>query len=1556
MSFRGFSAPVHAWFSTSFPEPTAAQAQGWPAIASGEHTLILAPTGSGKTLAAFLWGIDRLMAEPPPERGRRTRLLYLSPLRALAVDVEKNLRSPLQGIALAAERLGEPVHVPTVGMRTGDTSPNERRQLVRNPPDLLITTPESLYLMLTSQARETLRSVECVIIDEIHALAPTKRGAHLSLSLERLEELVDRPFQRIGLSATQRPLDEIARFLGGHEAHRPQPGPTLRRGAEQQVPAVVDPAGVPRDEAQAGRPRPVTIVDAGVRKALDIEVVVPVEDMGALGEVITEPVTGPVAAGPVRRSIWPAMHPRLLELIQQHRSTIVFVNSRRLAERLATRLNELAFEGENRAAEATGTPPSTASGEVVLAHHGSLSRERRLAIEDRLKSGQLKGLVATSSLELGIDMGAVDLVVQVESPGAVSRGLQRIGRAGHQVGEPSRGRFFPKHRSDLVEAAVVVERMHAGLIEHTRYVRNPLDVLAQQIVAMCALEDWTVDDLARVVRRSASFAELSDEVLASVLDLLSGRYPSEDFAELRPRLVWDRVAGVLRGRAGSQRLAVTSGGTIPDRGLYGVFLPDGTRVGELDEEMVYESRPGETFLLGASTWRIEDITHERVVVTPAPGQPGKMPFWHGDGPGRPLELGRAIGAFVRELREPGDVDPADRLRERNGLDAWAATNLLAYLDDQAEATGVVPDDRTIVVERFRDEIGDWRVCILSPFGAQVHAPWAMALQHRLGEQWGVDVELMWSDDGIVLRLPEAVDDLPLDELAIDPDEIDELIVSQLPNTAMFAARFRECAGRALLLPRRRPDQRTPLWQQRQRSADLLKVASRYPTFPILLEATRECVNDVFDVPALREVLTDLRARRVRLVPVETRQASPFAQSLLFGWIAVYMYEGDAPIAERRAAALALDRDLLRDLLGAEELRDLIDPGVLADLELELQRLVDGRRARDADEVHDLLRLLGPLSRAEIDLRADGDAGEWVDGLLDERRVIVATVGGEERLAAADDAGRLRDALGVAVPPGLPLAFTDSVEAPLADLVTRFARTHGPFVAAQVAQRLGVAVDPVRLVLERLQQQGRVTLGEFRPDGVEREWCDADVLRQLRRRCLAVLRKEVEPVDGAALARFLPEWHGVGRPRRGLDALVEVVGLLQGAAIPASVLEADVLSARMASYAPSDLDALATAGELVWVGAGPLGAADGRVRLLFRDRVALLMPPAGDDPPSEPRHDALLTHLTARGASFWPELVGATQSAGLDYDDASVLAALWDLVWAGQVTNDSFAPLRALVGARTGATRARSGRTGRGRGRARPGRITRIGPPEAAGRWSLVAPLLEPRPTATEAAHARAKQLLDRYGVLTREAALGEGAEGGFAGVYPVLRALEERGQVRRGYFVAGLGAAQFALPGAVDRLRSCRTDTFSRAHDTRAPDTRAPDTRAHHTRAHHTRADDLAGSVVLAATDPAQPYGAALPWPESAGRPSRSAGAFVVVVDGEAAVYLERGGRSLALFPASAARGDWAEALTHLVKNGRFRSLEIARADGAPVADSPAAAALRAAGFVDGYRGLVFRA
>jgi ATP-dependent Lhr-like helicase len=1464
VSLEGFSPAVADWFASSFDAPTDAQSKGWPAIARGEHTLILAPTGSGKTLAAFLFAIDRLANEPPPERRERTRVLYISPLRALAVDVEKNLRAPLAGIRHAAERAGTALqHIPAVAIRTGDTPARDRQRMLRSPPDVLITTPESLYLMLTSSARETLRHVRWVIVDEIHAMAGTKRGAHLALSLERLEELTAEPPRRIGLSATQRPLEEIARFLGGHSE---------------------------------GAPRPVTIVDAGHRKPMEIEVVVPVEDMAELGRPVDLPEGTP---GAERASIWPAIHPQLLDLIRAHRSTIVFTNARRLAERLAARLNELAGE------------------DLVRAHHGSIAREQRLDVEDALKEGRLRGIVATSSLELGIDMGAVDLVVQVESPGSVASGLQRIGRAGHQVGEPSRGKIFPKFRGDLLEVAVVVHRMREGLIEETRSPRNPLDVVAQQLVAMCAVDEWRVDDLFTAVRRAANFSELSRDVFDAVLDMLSGRYPSDGFAELRPRLVWDRTNGIVRARDGAGRIAITNGGTIPDRGLFGVFLPDGVRVGELDEEMVYESRRGEVFLLGASAWRIEDITRDRVVVSPAPGEPGKMPFWHGDKPGRPLELGRAIGAFTRELRNGSRVNGLRRLRSEVGLDELAAENLMNYLDDQQAAAGAVPDDRTIVVERFRDEVGDWRVCVLSPFGSRVHAPWALAIEARLAARLGPGAQVLWSDDGIVIRLPEAEERIPVEDLLFDPEGIEEEVVKVLPGTAMFASAFREVSARALLLPRRRPGERTPLWQQRQRSADLLAEAAKHPDFPMLLETTRECLRDVFDVPALREVMSDLRSRRTRLIPVETDRASPFAQSLLFRWVAVYMYEGDSPLAERRAAALALDRDLLRELLGAEELRELLDPAALDELELELQRLADGRRARTSDEIHDLLRTVGDLREDELAARSDLRIAEPVSELLAAGRAIRVRLAGEDRLVAVEDAARLRDALGVSLPKGLPRAFTGPTERPLESLVARYARTHGPFVPAEVADRLGVSAGRIRAALEALESGGGVAHGEFRRGGVEREWCDVSVLRRLRRRSLAVLRREVEPVEAAALARFLPAWQGADRPRGGVGALEDAIARLQGAAIPASVLERDVLPSRVQGYRAADLDALVASGDLVWIGRGSLGADDGRVGLYFREQARLLATPGPEEPPSGPAPEAIRAWLEERGASFWPDLLRAVGTG----DERVVLQALWELVWAGEVTNDTFTPLRALG-------RTRRSRAPRPGGAPRPGALRRAGPPAGAGRWSLVAPLLEPAPSSTERAHALALQLLERHGVLTREAVLAEGTPGGFASAYPVLKALEEAGKVRRGYFVAGLGAAQFALPGAVDRMRAFRE---------------APD-----------EPGERGAGMALAAADPAQPYGAALPWPQEAGgRASRAAGAYTILVNGVIAAFLERGARSLVTFGVDPP--EWVDVLASLAKDGRVRKIELVRIDGLPAGEAPAAAALRDAGFTDGYRGLTLR-
>jgi ATP-dependent Lhr-like helicase len=1458
VDLASFSPATRAWFEASFDEPTEAQRAGWPSIAAGRNTLVLAPTGSGKTLAAFLWAIDRLAAEPPPDPERRTRVLYVSPLRALAVDIEKNLRAPLAGIQRLAEERGEPWHhVPSVGVRTGDTDASERRRLLRTPPDILITTPESLYLLLTSSARETLRGVTTVILDEIHSVAATKRGAHLMLSLERLEAEIDRPVQRIGLSATQRPLDEIARLLGGFEA--------------------------------PGRPREVTVVDAGTRKPLDLEVIVPVDDMSEFARPSETP-----PGGVDRSSIWPSIHPLLLDLVRAHRSTIVFVNDRRSAERLSSSLNELAEE------------------DVARAHHGSLAREQRLEVETALKDGRLPAIVATSSLELGIDMGAVDLVVQVESPPSVASGLQRIGRAGHQVGAPSVGKLIPKYRADVLLTAVVAERMLAAEIEETRYPRNPLDVLAQQLVAMTAVEQWRVDELYATVRRAANFADLSEDVFRAVLDMLAGRYPSDEFAQLRPRVVWDRNAGTVRAREGAGRLALTSGGTIPDRGLFGVFTTEGSRVGELDEECVYESRVGEVMLLGATAWRIEEINRDQVIVTPAPGEHGKLPFWKAPGPGRPVELGRAIGRFTRELRSTRADQALEALQRDLGFDERAATNLVNYVDEQSDVSAV-PDDRTIVIERFRDEVGDWRMCILSPLGARVLTPWALAIEARLQDRLGPGAQVLWSDDGIIVRLPEAVETVPIDDLVFGPDEIEDAVVSALSGTALFASVFREASARALLLPRRRPGSRTPMWQQRQRSADLLSAAGHFPDFPMLLETTRECLRDHFDVPALQELMASVAARRTRIVAVDTDRASPFAQSLLFRWIAVYMYEGDAPLAERRAAALSLDRDLLRDLLGSDDLRELLDPASLDAVELELQRLADGRAARTLDAVHDLLRDLGPLTRLEVAARAELDAEEAVRLLIGEGRAFVATIAGEERVAAIEDAGRLRDGLGVALPDGIPPAFTEGQPDALADLTSRFARTHAPFVTADVSRRLGVEVDHARSQLEALAAAGRVVHGEFRPGGFEREWCDPDVLRRIRRRSLAVLRKEVEPVDAAAFGRFVPAWQGADRPRGGVDALTDALTRLQGAAIPASILEREVLPARVQGFRAADLDALTASGDLAWIGCGALGTDDGRVTLLFREQAAALAPTPDADAPNGPLHDAIRDHLARRGASFWPDLVQAAGTA----DEQVLLRALWDLVWAGEVTNDTLSPLRAY-----GASSRRGSRSGGAR--PRPGALRRAGPPAGAGRWSLVSDLTTAAVEPTVQAVARAERLLDRYGVVTREAVLAEGVPGGFAGVYPVLRAMEESGKARRGYFVAGLGAAQFALHGAVDRLRDMRE----------APSTPIVQT--------------------FAAADPAQPYGAALSWPDTAGRPSRAAGAFVVLVDGTPAVFLERGAKTLVTFPDADAEL-WANAIASLAKDGRVRKIELRQIDGLPATTHPAAEALYAAGFVDGYYGPTIR-
>ncbi len=1450
-----FTAATRTWFEASFAEPTRAQALGWPAIAGGHHTLIHAPTGSGKTLAAFLWTLDRLLTEPQPEKTARCRVLYISPLKALAHDVERNLRAPLAGIRHASSRIGGP-ELPTIDtfIRTGDTPPEDRQRMRRNPPDILITTPESLYLLLTSAAREVLRTVRWVIVDEVHAVAGSKRGAHLALSLERLEEVTETPPQRIGLSATQRPLDTIGRFLGGG---------TL-------------------DDENAWQPRPVTLIDVPHDRTLDLEIVVPVEDMNALGE--PDPLD---PEQQTTRSIWPAVYPRLLEQILAHRSTIVFANSRRLAERICSEINNLAGE------------------EIARAHHGSVAREQRIITEEALKRGELRAVVATSSLELGIDMGTVDLVLQVESPTSVSSGLQRVGRSGHQVGGTSKAMIYPKYRGDLLVSTVVVDQMLRREVETTKVPANPLDVLSQQLVAHVVATPSTADELFEIARRAAPYADLTRAVFDETLDMLAGRYPSDLFAELRPRVNWDRSTGDVSPRPGSLQLAVANAGTIPDRGLFRVTLPDGSRVGELDEEMVYESREGDVFLLGSSAWRIARITHDRVEVVPAPAEgAARMPFWHGDSLGRSLETGRAVGRFVREM---GRLDPetADsELRSRYHLDELAARNLLAYLSEEREATGAHPTDQSIVVERFRDEIGDWRLVLLSPLGARVHAPWAMALRHRFRERYGTDVDAIWSDDGIAFRFPDSDAPPEAEDLVLDPEDVEALLLEHLGDTALFAARFREAAGRSLLLPRRRPGERTPLWLQRRRSADLLGVAKQFGSFPIMLEVYREILQDDFDLPGLVEVLSDVRARRIRVASVDLDGPSPFASSLLFAFVAAYLYEADAPLAERRAAAMTLDRDLLRELLGEGELRELIDPEVVAAVELELQHLTERRRVKRPDGVHDLLRDLGPLTLDDIEVRTEGlDVASTLEDLVAQRRIVEVSIGGVSRWAAVEDVSRLRDALGIPPPPGVPHVFLEPLADPLGDVIGRYARTHGPFTAGDVADALSIPGAIVETILEGLEASGRVDVGAFRPGGQGREWVDREVLRRLKRRSLAVLRREIEPVGPASLAAFNVAWQAVREdPPVSQSALIDALGRLTGAVIPASVLERDVLAARVAD--PENLlDRLLLDGDYVWIGHGSLGTSDGRLALYPQSSLGVLWR-GPQELPEAPEASAILDFLDARGASFFRDIYNGAGGG----DPAALLEHLWDLVWSGHVTNDTLAPVRAFTQQRP--TR-RSGRPG----------LSSQFPPQAAGRWSSTKQLTTGDAGDTERHAAWAHLMLDRHGVVTRSAILAEGYPGGFSALYPVFSHLEETGRVRRGYFVEGLGGSQFALPGAVDRLRS----------------------------------DPARELTVLAATDPANPYGAALPWPDiDGGRLARDAGAYVLVWEGELIGYLDRGRRHLTVLSEDmSVYGSLGRGLSEIA--ARHRRTTVNTVNGRPAPGSPIAPALAEWGFATAPRGLTYR-
>lgn len=1459
----GFGAATRTWFTNSFAAPTPAQAEAWQAIRSGDHALVIAPTGSGKTLAAFLSALDRLT--DPVHVGSGCRVLYISPLKALAVDIERNLRAPLRGIGQTAARLGQTIPEVRVGVRSGDTLAHERRRLVGHPPDILITTPESLFLMLTSSARESLREIQTVIIDEIHVLAATKRGAHLALSLERLAALTNAPIQRIGLSATVRPPERVARFLHATE--------------------------------------PVRIVAPGAPKTWQLDVVVPVADLASPGSESDD--------GPGNGSIWPHITDEVLEVVLAHRSTIVFVNSRRVAERLTAHLNELWAERQGIPTIIDTSPAQVMAQSgatrgideslttiIARSHHGSVSKEQRAIVEDELKSGILRCVVATSSLELGIDMGAVDAVVQVEAPPSVASGLQRVGRAGHQVGAVSKGVFFPIHRGDLVEAALVVDRMRKGLIEEVAELANPLDVLAQQIVAITAAEPIEIDALFTLVRRAAHFTKLPRSAFEAVLDMLAGRYPSEDFAELRPRLIWDRDSGLLTSRPGAQRLAVTSGGTIPDRGLFGVFLVgEGTarRVGELDEEMVYESRVGDVFTLGTSSWRIEAITHDQVQVSPAPGLPGRLPFWHGDSPGRPVELGMAHGALLRELF--ADPKAAEATLKERGLNDYATANLLTYLQEQHQSTGALPTDTTIVLERFRDDLGDWQLCLHSGLGTPVLSAWALAIGRNAREQFGVEARATATNDGIIIRIPDTEGTPPGAELiTFDPDELARVVTDEVSGSALFAARFRECAARALLLPRRDPRARSPLWQQRMRAAQLLSVAAQFPDFPIVLETLRECLHDVFDLPALERIQRAVNAREIRVVEVETTQPSPFARSLLFGYVGQFIYEGDSPLAERQSAALSLDSTLLAELLGIEGFSRILDPEIIAQVEAELQWLAPDRRVTGPEPLFDLIRTTGPFTFAELIPRsADLDLATVVEGLIDARRIVSVRIAGVDRLAVVEDLPRLVDGLGVPIPPGF--GVTPTTADPVEDLVLRWARTHGPFDDQTIADRYGLAPGVVAAACRRLADDGTLISGRFHAES-NIQWCHHRVLALIKRRTLAALRAAVEPVDHAGYARFLPVWQGVGGDARGVDGLLGVIDQLAGVAVPASTLESMVLPARVTDYAPAMLDEVLAAGEVTWAGAGAIGDSDGWVRLWPAD----LAPTVDPTTPESPAAVALWDRLKSGGGWFFEELIDISLHGRADWE-----RGLWELVWAGMVRSDTFAAVRAL--ASSGALKTR--RTPQPRSRAGLLRATRRSvrlptPASTVGRWSRTG---APTTDATTAAELdRLLLLLDRHGVVTRGAVLSEQPGGSFTPTYRGLSRLEETGQCLRGYFIDGLGAAQFATSATVDRLRV------------------QPDT----------------GVVVLAATDPANAYGAALPWPEPrrgesetrGHRPGRKPGAMVVLVNGRLVLYLERGVRTLLTFPNEPGDLDQAiHALGRAISDARLPGITIERADGRHIFD-----------------------
>ena len=1615
-----FHAPVAAWFRDVFAEPTIVQQQAWEEISAGENALVVAPTGSGKTLAAFLWSLSQLTAPSSffdatpgqfaksPQGG--TKVLYISPLKALGVDVDRNLAAPLAGIARTAAAMDTPVAPVRVGVRSGDTPQAERAKLLRHPPEILITTPESLYLMLTSKAAGTLQSVETVIVDEVHAVAGTKRGSHLALSLERLDMLAQQPIQRIGLSATVNPVDTVASFIGGdrpvtvvhppaykswdvnvrsvvEDFQDPPPAEDLELAQYEDAAATPDdPAlATPEDEALAG---PALIGD-GVGGSTQL---------GSANRVASG--VDKESALPQQKSVWPHVHKAVYEQVMANTSTLVFVNSRRAAERLTGALNEhwaRLHDPESLAAPtrrdpaqlmAQSTQVSGSPAVIARAHHGSVSKDERADIEQALKAGTLKCVVATSSLELGIDMGLVDHVIQVGAPPSVASAIQRCGRAGHSVGATSRATIYPLHKQDAEAATVVVRRLLAGELEPLHVVNNALDVLAQHTVAAAAqapsgqldVEQWWY-----AVRRAHPYAALPREAFDGVIELISGRYPSTDFADLKARVIYDADAGTLEARPGAQRVAVTNGGTIPDRGMFGVFLAAGEevgarRVGELDEEMVYESRVGDVFTLGASSWKILEINRDQVIVAPAAGHTGRLPFWTGDAEGRPVELGLAIGEHRRAWGKGSSADN----RNADFICANTVANLNAFYSQQKEDAGVIPDEKTIVIERFRDEIGDWRVIVHSPYGRGVNAPWAMALSAQLQRDTGIDSMAVAGDDGMVLRLPYSEDPPGDDLLARDAEAVLHDVMENVGSSALFAGRFRECAARALLLPRRHPGKRQPLWQQRQRAAQLLDVARNHPEFPIMVETMRECIHDVYNLDALEELIGKLP--QIRIAEVTTEGPSAFAESLLFTYTSAFMYEGDSA---ERAVALAVDPALLAKVLGKSGEGFLLDPAVVSRVVDAAQWRTDGRRAGTVEQAVDMLRALGPLTPEAVAERLEPHVSVDDVRALVPRRVAEVSFGGARKLCVVEDIPLLRDGLGVPVPPGVG-ADPEVVSDALDQLVLRWMRHRGPTEATQVAAEFGMGVATAESLLKRWVADRRLDAGVFVEGGVAsdhkapqpqhsvaKQYVDVAMLRRLRQATLAAARGAVEPVTRKTYAQFLTEWHMLGQAER-LD-LPSVLEQLAGLAMPASAWETMVLPARIPDYRPSDLDDLLATGEFLVVGQGTTGAKDSWISIIpavLKDYLLAESAKTEEDIVVEVGIIAkqLLDKLRGGGAYLASELA---QLTGIGHKELD--AALWELFDAGLVAPDSFAALRArLTEAGTsgkqahraprrdrgrGSTRAGTGRLRMGRGRfahammsqeaaqrTREARAALNAHSGVPGRWSAVnvnaQDGIAEAARAAEAAAVQGEAWIERYAVVTRGSVVAEKTDGGFAQAYRVLSAWEDSGAVLRGYIIDGLGGAQFAPREVIDALR--------RTEDSTPAGTEGLGTEPY----------------VLAAVDPANPYGAALPWPvafgagtqesdranpnptgdaeESAARLSRTAGALVVLRQGELLAYVGRGGRSVWVFPVEAELnfGDeedqvsqavpWVvEAVAASVKKGRMSPLIVEKINGVPVMDAP---------------------